>query len=147
MAAHWFWLILVVAVVTAEVLTGTIYLLMIALGLGAGALAAWIGVDASLQIMAAAIVAGMGCLVVKRYKDGLPKAPVTQRDATVHQDVGNIITVDAWQGRHTTVTYRGAPWQADLDESLATEAALAGPCEVVAMHGNRLMLRPLSSVK
>lgn len=143
MSSHWIWLILCIAVVTAEVLTGTIYLLMIALGLAAGALAAWLGADSGVQIMAAAVLAGMGCLGVKRFKDGLPKAPATERNANVHLDVGNLITVDAWQGRHATVSYRGAQWQADLDETLATEAAVAGPCEVVAVHGNRLMLKPV----
>ena len=142
MATYWYWLILCVVLVSVEMLTGTVYLLMLALGMGAGAVFAWLGLDIGLQILAAAIVAGLGCWAVRRFKMGQAPAPSTQRDANVHLDVGNVVMVESWQGRHATVNYRGAQWQADLDEHLGTDAAKTGLCTVVAVHGNRLMLKP-----
>ena len=142
MEQHWIWLILAVLLVGIELLTGTVYLLMIALGLAAGALAALLGAGWTVQLLAAALVAALGCLWVRRNKAMQPAAPELQRNADVHLDVGNVVTVESWQGRHTTVSYRGAQWQADLDETLGADAATAGLCTVVAMQGNRLILKP-----
>jgi membrane protein implicated in regulation of membrane protease activity len=56
-ASTWWWILAGMAVI-AELLTGTFYLLMLALGLSAGALAAHAGAGVAGQLVAAAPAAG-----------------------------------------------------------------------------------------
>ena len=58
MEASTIWWLAAGAVVVAELLTGTFYLLMVALGLVAAALAAHLGLASALQMVSAAIVGG-----------------------------------------------------------------------------------------
>ena len=54
-ASTWWWILAGLAIV-AELLTGTIYLLMISLGLAAGAVAAHLGLGLPLQTVVTAVV-------------------------------------------------------------------------------------------
>ena len=57
--ANWtLWWLLAGAAVAVEMLTGTFYLLMLALGMVAGALAAHAGASAPMQLVVAALVGG-----------------------------------------------------------------------------------------
>ena len=77
MEASTIWWLAAGAVVVAELLTGTFYLLMVALGLVAAALAAHLGLASALQIVSAAIVGGgavVACYLVRKKRPGDPSA-------------------------------------------------------------------------
>ena len=103
------WWVLAGLLVAVELATGTFYLLMLAIGMVAGAVAAHLGLPIVGQIVAAAVVGG-GAVVLQywRGKKQLKAAPANaNRD--VHIDIGEMVTVEAWApDGTTTVKYRGA---------------------------------------
>ena len=105
------WWLMAGAAVAVELATGTFYLLMLAIGLAAGAIAAHTGAPAPFQFIAAAVVGGAavgGLHMQKRRRP--PEGPV-RANPDVNQDIGETVHVDAWQPDGTaTVRYRGANW-------------------------------------
>ena len=109
-----FWWVTAGVVVAAELATGTFYLLMIALGLVAAALAAHLGLSLTLQITTAAIVSG-GATALWHWRRTLaePSPEPVAHNRDVNLDIGERVSVTAWQADHTTrVDYRGSSWQA-----------------------------------
>ena len=135
------WLMTGIAVV-AELLTGTLYLLMVAIGLAAGAIAAHLGAGQALQLLVAAVVSGgtvLACYLRQKQRGALHN---TQSDRGVHLDIGEQIAVAAWQPDGTAqVRYRGAQWTAVLQHGAPT--ADNGHYRVVRLDGNRLMVEPV----
>jgi len=106
------WWLLAGAAVAVELLTGTFYLLMLGIGMAAGALAALAGLGQSGQLLAAAVVGG-GAVVswhlVHRRRFSEPNAG----NANLNLDAGEAVQVDAWAEDNTaTVRYRGTVWTA-----------------------------------
>lgn len=142
MDLFWWWWIAAIAVVALELTTGTVYLLMVAIGLAAGGLSAWMGHRFDVQLLLASVIAVLGCLVVQRQRAKTPRQPESQRNGNVQIDLGNAVTVEAWQSDGTTqVQYRGAQWSAKLDAGHG--AAAVGAHSIVAMQGNTLVLKPV----
>jgi membrane protein implicated in regulation of membrane protease activity len=135
------WWVAAGVAVAAELATGTFYLLMIALGLAAGALATHFGLSQPLQLMAAALVGG-GATVLWHWRR-LARAGIAlpaARDRDVNLDVGERVRVAAWASDGTArVSYRGSTWAARLQPG-----ALPVPGEhvVAAVEGNWLVLAP-----
>jgi membrane protein implicated in regulation of membrane protease activity len=127
--------------VAAELATGTFYLLMVGLGLAAGAIAAQLGLATPMQIVAAAIVGGGASAFWnwrRRKYGGVHRAARENRD--VNLDIGEHVHVDAWAGDRTTrVQYRGSSWGARLAPGAVPEA---GEHTVTAVEGNWLVLSP-----
>ncbi len=137
-----FWWIAAGLAVAAELATGTFYLLMIALGLGAAALAAYLGVSASAQIAVAALIGG-GATVIWHWRRSrsATDAPVRE-NRDVNLDIGDSVHVAAWAPDRTTrVNHRGSAWTARL---AAGAPAGAGEHVVSAVEGNWLILTPLT---
>jgi membrane protein implicated in regulation of membrane protease activity len=142
MDLFWWWWIAAIAVIAFELTTGTVYLLMVAIGLAAGGLAAWLGYGFLVQLLVAAALASAGCLAVQRARARMPAQPESQRNTNVQIDLGNVVTVDAWHVDGTAlVQYRGAPWTAKLDAGQGV--ATTGAHTIVAMQGNTLVLKPV----
>jgi membrane protein implicated in regulation of membrane protease activity len=140
MNLFWWWWIAAIAVIAVELTTGTVYLLMLAVGLAAGGLAAWVGHGFAVQLLVAAALTAAGCLVVKRMRARMPAQAESQRNENVQIDLGNRVTVDAWQLDGTAqVQYRGAQWSAMLDAGQS--AGTTGVHSIVAMQGNTLVLK------
>lgn len=136
------WLMTGVAVL-AELLTGTFYLLMLALGLAAGALAAHAGLGTLAQTLSAAAV-GMGavlaCYLLRKKPAGAPSA---RADRSVNLDVGETVTVAQWNPDGTaTVRYRGTLWTAIHRPGVSPRP---GAHRVVELVGNRLLVEPIDS--
>ncbi|WP_343590985.1 NfeD family protein [Paracidovorax wautersii] len=134
------WWLVAGGAVIAELLTGTFYLLMLALGMVAGAAAAHMGASTSAQLLAAALVgsaAVVAChLVRRRHPAGQPAT----RNGDVNQDVGATVQVDAWNADGTAqVRYRGAQWTVVLGPGAAPAPGLHRVVEVI---GSRLMVDP-----
>ena len=110
MAESTIWWLLAGSAVAVELLTGTFYLLMLAVGLAAAALAAHAGGSQSVQFITAAVVGGGAVAAWHLLRPRQPAGPATaNRD--VNLDVGETVQVESWNGDGTaTVKYRGAKW-------------------------------------
>jgi membrane protein implicated in regulation of membrane protease activity len=135
------WWVLAGILVAVELAIGTFYLLMIALGLAAAAVAAHLGMPLPGQIATAAVIGGGATALWhwRRYRN--PRSAPASSNRDVNLDIGAHVQVDEWAADRTTrVSYRGAGWPARLAPG-ATPTA--GQHEVVAVEGNWLVLSPL----
>jgi membrane protein implicated in regulation of membrane protease activity len=135
------WWIAAGVAVAAELATGTFYLLMIALGLAAGALAGQFGSSEPIQFLAAAVVGGGATAFWhwRRVSGAPPRSPVAS-DRDVNLDVGERVHVSTWATDGTArVSYRGSTWAARLQPGAH---AVAGEHVVAAVEGNWLVLAP-----
>lgn len=135
------WWLLAGGVIVAELLTGTFYLLMVALGLAAAALVAHTGLPLAGQIVTAAAVGG-GAVVAWHYaKRRRPGDPSARADRSVNLDVGETIVIDSWNADGTTtVKYRGATWTAIHRPGVTPSTGMHRVAELV---GSRLLVDPL----
>jgi len=135
------WWIAAGVAVAAELATGTFYLLMIALGLGAGALAAHLGSTQPIQLLVAAVVGGGATALWhwRRVSRAGPALPTAQ-DRDINLDIGERVNVPAWASDGTArVSYRGSTWAARLQPGAQ---AVPGEHVVAAVEGNWLVLAP-----
>ena len=132
------WWIVAGVLVAAELATGTFYLLMLALGGAAGALAAHAGLGFTSQMASAAVLGG-GAVVawyLRRRARPLGLPPATNPD--VNLDVGSRVQVERWQADgQARVHYRGASWQA---RHAGSGQPTAGEHVIQAVDGNFLLL-------
>jgi membrane protein implicated in regulation of membrane protease activity len=133
------WWLLAGGAVALELVTGTFYLLMLAVGMIAGALAAHLGAPVMVQIVVSALLGG-GAVVAwhfKRSKDLKPAAANANRD--VQMDIGETVHVEQWNDDATaSVKYRGAQWTVELGDRQT--APLPGLFRVRQLNGNRLVV-------
>lgn len=110
MSAYWIWWIAAAALIAAELLTGTFYLLVVGLAVACGGLAALLGFSAPYQWLTAGILGVVGVVWLERWKRGRGGAP---RQPAL--DVGQMVRVQAWgPDRTARVSYRGSTWDAEL---------------------------------
>ena len=135
------WWLAAGVVVAAELLTGTFYLLMVALGLVAAAVSAHLGLHTATQMIAAAIVGGgsvIACYIARRK---LPGSPSARADRSVNLDVGEPIFIESWNLDGTSmVKYRGAQWIAIHRPGVTPSTGMHRVAELV---GSRLLVDPL----
>ena len=141
MAESTIWWLLTGTAVAVELLTGTFYLLMLAIGLAAGAIAAHTGAALAAQLMAAAVIGGgaVGGWHLQRRKR--PPEPAASSNPDVNMDVGEIVQVDAWNPDGTaSIKYRGANWTV-----IAVAGAVhgTGPHRVREVVGTRLVVEKI----
>lgn len=136
-----FWWLLTCALVAVELLTGTFYLLMIAIGLAAGALAAHAGAGVATQLVVAAGVGGSAAVAGYLVRRRRPSDPSARALRSVNMDIGEVVQIDAWQDDGTaSVKYRGANWTAI---HRGDAAPLPGPHRVVELVGSRLLVEKI----
>jgi membrane protein implicated in regulation of membrane protease activity len=110
MSAYWVWWIAAAALVAAELLTGTFYLLVIGIAVAFGGVAAWLGANAPIQWLTACVLGFSGIASLERWKRGRGAVP-PQRAL----DVGQMVRVQSWgPDRTARVSYRGSTWDAEL---------------------------------
>ena len=142
-SAPTFWWLAAGLTVAAELATGTFYLLMMALGLAAAALAAHLGLPLTGQIVTAALVGGGATAAWhwQRYKQ--PTTAPARENRDVNLDIGERVHVAEWAADRTTrVPYRGSTWTARLAPG-ATPTI--GEYVVSAVEGNWLVLTPAAA--
>ena len=142
MSSDWVWFGLMALTLIGEVMTGTFYLLMVAVGMAAAGVAAVLGVDdAAVQIAVCAAVALLATYVLRklgvfRKRSQTPLA----RDSGVNMEIGQKVKVESWREDGTArVWYRGAYWEAVLAPGAD---ARPGNHVITALQGNSLVLRP-----
>ncbi len=139
------WWLLAGVAVAAEMVTGTFYLLMLAVGLAAGAVAAHLGASLALQMVAAAVIGG-GAVAAWHWRRGTrPAAAPAASNRDVLLDVGETVQVAYWRADGLTdVQHRGARWTGQLSD-LAADQRHAGSYRITSVQGNRLVLEPLGT--
>ena len=136
------WWLLAGAAVAVELVTGTFYLLMLAVGLDAGALAAHLGLTPIGQMVIAAAIGG-GAVAAWHWYRGKSPAPLSaSANPDVHLDIGEAVHVAKWNTDGTaTVKFRGAHWTAVAANP--DESASPGNFRIKEMLGNRLVIEKL----
>jgi membrane protein implicated in regulation of membrane protease activity len=136
MTSWMLWLALAGALTILELFSGTFYLLMIALGMLAGALAAFGGAAEPVQLLVAAVVGAAATTLLRRRR---PRRTDPAHDPNINLDIGQTLHVPHWQSSHGTarVMYRGAMWDVDL-----APGAVAKPGQFVIreVRGSRLIV-------
>ncbi len=136
--ADWInWLVAAGALVVLELFSGTFYLLMIAIGLGFGALAALGGMSGAAQTIVAAVVGVVATGLLHRSRFGKPARGNAARDPNVNIDIGQHLTVNEWNGGKARVMYRGALWDVELGQGAHPQA---GVFKIVEVQGSRLIV-------
>jgi membrane protein implicated in regulation of membrane protease activity len=123
------WLAAAGVLVVLELMSGTFYLLMIAIGLAFGALAALGGASMPVQTIVAALL--------HRSRLGRPSKHSPARDHNVNLDIGQRVNVPAWQDGRARVMYRGALWDVELGQGATPQA---GDFRIVEVQGSRLIV-------
>lgn len=141
MALSSIWWVLAVLVVIAELMTGTFYLLMISVGLVAGAIAAHLGFALTPQIIISALIGGGATLAWHLYKIKQPGALHAEANPDVNQDVGATVVVEAWNADGSaSVKYRGAQWAVVAAPGVAHTP---GSYRVQEIRGSTLVVQPV----
>lgn len=134
------WWLTVGALVAAELATGTFYLLMLALGAAAGAIAASAGVPTQTQITTAAVVGGGAVVLWYFVKKLRPRPQPAASNSDVNIDIGQRVQVPAWEaGGVARVQYRGATWAV---RHAGPGVPAPGEHLIVALEGNELRVAP-----
>ncbi len=136
------WLAMAGIVVILEMFSGTFYLLMIAIGLVAGALASFAGLDQPAQLIVAAVVGIAATYALRRSRFGRRRRTEATRDPNVNLDIGQSVRVDEWRGSGDAqatarAMYRGALWDIEL---VPGEEARAGSFIIREVRGSRLIV-------
>ncbi len=131
------WWLLGGTLVALELLTGTFYLLMLALGAAAGAIAAHLGAGHSAQMALAALV-GCGALAWWHRHSRRAATPAPQSNPDLNLDIGRVVQVAQWRSDSTArVHHRGSDWDARHAGGAAPQP---GAHVIRAIEGTRLVL-------
>ena len=130
------WWIAAALLVALELGSGSFYLLMLALGAAAGALAAHLGLPLAGQWGAAALVGAGSVAVLYLVRRRRPqRSPQANRD--INLDIGSLVEVQSWDaGGDTRVRWRGTEWQARLGRG----EPVPGRFRISAVDANTLVL-------
>jgi len=137
MEAYWIWWLAALALVIAEMSSGTFYLIAVASGLAVAGLVAYLGVAWSGQAVVAAVLCSASVAGIYRWN---------KQHARPHQnpnfanDIGQTVRVVSWSDeRHARVSYRGAEWDAELADKAAADAARQA-WRIKEITGTRLII-------
>jgi membrane protein implicated in regulation of membrane protease activity len=111
------WTVAGFALIIAELVTGTFYLLVVGVGAFAGALVAWLGGNTLVQAVSGSVVAIVGVLMVHHWHAAHRKADEGHANFL---DRGQPVILEGWvdeNRRIARVKYRGAGWDARLSRA------------------------------
>lgn len=135
MSAWIWWMVLAFGLLILELLSGTFYLLVIAVALAAGGLANLAGASFTVQLVVAAAIGLAGSLWLRRSRFG---RPTHEADRLQHLDVGQVVRIDSWGAGNTArALYRGAEWDVLLAPG---ETPAAGEYVIRSVQGSRLVV-------
>ena len=133
MADYTIWFLLALAILTAEMATGTFYLLVLAIALAAGGLAALTGLELPTQITISAVIGIIGTLILRRIKPSQTPSASNQ-----NLDIGQPVrVVHKHENGLLRVAYRGAEWDAQL---LAADTPTNATLFIQSVQGSKLVL-------
>jgi membrane protein implicated in regulation of membrane protease activity len=112
METYLIWLVAGFALVIAELVTGTFFLLVLGIAAFAGSAMAWFGQGFWLEALCAAAVAVAGVFWVQRQRKTMQKPDMASLD------LGQAVTLEAWVDRAqgaARVKYRNTQWDAEVE--------------------------------
>jgi membrane protein implicated in regulation of membrane protease activity len=111
MAESTIWWLLAGTAIAVELVSGTFYLLMLAIGLAAGAVAAHLGGGLAVQLVVGAVIGGGSVIAWHTMRSRGPAPLAASANPDVNLDVGEVVHVHKWNTDGTApVKYRGAQW-------------------------------------
>lgn len=136
MASYFIWFIVASLLLVGELLTGTFYLLAIAVGVAAGGIADLLGASAFSSLLITALVAILIFIVLRRYK----RENAAEEDSL---DRGQTVQILEWiDAQHARVQHRGTQWDAVLIDKTAQNQDLTDAIyEIVGQKSNTLFIR------
>ena len=134
------WWLAAGVLIAIELLSGTFYLLMVALGAIAAALTAQAGLGGTLQWLAAAAV-GAGATAAWHFSRAhQPRSVSVERNADANIDIGEHVRVDAWAADGSSrVQYRGSLWTVRF---AGNGQPAPGEHTIVSVQGGHLGVAP-----
>ena len=138
MANSTVWWLIAGSAIVLELLSGTVYLLLLSAGFASAAIAAHLGASVTAQLIVAAVIGVGAVLTWYLVRRNRPAEPVSEANRDVNMDIGAKVFVDAWNADGTaTVRYRGAAWTV-----IARQGASLAPGEhrVAEVVGSRLVV-------
>jgi len=127
-------LVVAIALLAAEMLTGTFYLLMIAIGVACGGVAGWLGAGLDVQLLTSSILGAAAPLVFHQWR----KRSASERKPDQPLDVGEKVQVETWNADGSArVRHRGTQWDAELEKAGTPRDAIL---YITAMRGSTLIL-------
>ncbi|HZW51813.1 MAG TPA: NfeD family protein [Rudaea sp.] len=127
------WLLIGMTLVIVELLTGTFYLLVLGIACFGGSASAFFGHTFGTQAIVAGCVAALGVVLVHAYRARNAARQMAPIDAGMPANFESWIDKSAGLAR---VRYRGAAWDARIEESASLEPGSL--VYVVAANGNTL---------
>jgi membrane protein implicated in regulation of membrane protease activity len=137
-ASTWWWIAAGV-LVAGELVTGTFYVLMLAIGCVFGALAGYADISFLAQVAVAVLVGGGAVLAWDRQRKRGPARPSAAANRDINLDIGEQVQVDGWNADGTArVPYRGSAWNVRY---IGDGAATPGTHVIAEVRHNELALR------
>lgn len=105
------WVVIGIVLIIVEMLTGTLYLLVLGGAALAAAAAAYLGQSFWVQAVIVAAVAVVGVILLKRFRGAAQPA------SSQGLDIGQTVVLDAWISEAdglARVQYRNAQWEAQV---------------------------------
>jgi membrane protein implicated in regulation of membrane protease activity len=119
MEQYLWWGIVGIALIIAELLTGTFYLLVIGIAAIAGCAVSYFGYSFWVQAVTASAIAAVGVILVGQYRPGRRMVPGSALD------VGQSVVFQSWTSeadRMARVHYRDALWDAKVMDAQTMDA-------------------------
>ena len=143
MEAHYWWWLLALALGIAEILTGTIFLLVLGLAFVLGGISAWVGFGGTVQLLVTAICAFVGWGLLLRHRTRARAMSNEDANGLMRLDVGQTLRIDDWQdANRAVVRYRGAQWRVELAPEAVGTAGAPGEYRITGIENNRLIVMP-----
>jgi membrane protein implicated in regulation of membrane protease activity len=133
MEAYVFWFLLGLVLLGIEMVSGTFYLLVVAIAAAVAGVAAWMGMVMAGQLILSALTGIAGILILRRSKGN---QLVDASNASF--DIGQPVRIIKWkEDGSARVIYRGAEWDARLETA---EIPIDGTLYIASMQGSILIL-------
>ena len=135
------WFVIAFGLLIAELMTGTFYLLMVAIGCAIGGLAAVFGAELPLQLVSGAAIGFAATFILRRTRWGRRRLHIdAAENRDVNLDIGEIVQVATWQDGTADVRYRGCRWDATLEPGADQRP---GAQVIKAIRGSTLVVAPV----
>lgn len=142
----WIWFVVAAIALILELLTGTFFLLLVAVAAAGAGVVAWLGGELAWQLLAFSVLGIAGFFILK--SSGFVKRGArhgASRNTDVNLDIGQIVHVADWSPMKTAVVqYRGAKWQVRLDPAVSS-TPVPGSYRIVDVDGIVFVVAPASA--
>jgi len=133
------WFVVAFGLLVAELLTGTFYLLVIAIALAVAGFAALAGASSPLQFIVGAAIGLGGSIWLRSTRFG-ERLHERGEDLVQNMDIGQTLRVEHWTAARTArASYRGAVWDVELAPG---ETPAGGEFVIREINANRLIVAP-----